>query len=214
MDSLLISYLIVCITSFICVLLGNKLLHPKSTLFISLCYLGFIVFFLGRFYEVSRILLKIDIYNMFELGFLGIIGTFSFWFSSNYAIKQEINIKTNKSIIVKSLVFSLIVGLLYFIILVGNVNTLEKIIDLIVTLFAILNIYFFTKHILLIKEDKTGILKSLKLYNILGIIFSILILLLCISFAHDLNILLIIVSILISIVLLAMILEFKKEVKE
>ena len=55
MNSLLISYSIVNISSIICVLLGCKLLHPKQPLYITLCYLGFVVFFFGRFYEFSNI---------------------------------------------------------------------------------------------------------------------------------------------------------------
>ena len=84
MNSLLISYSIVNISSIICVLLGYKLLHPKQPLYVTLCYLGFITFFFGRVYELSRLVLHLELYNTFELGFVGIVGAFSFWLSSNF----------------------------------------------------------------------------------------------------------------------------------
>ena len=43
MSELLVSYSIVCISSLMCVLIGNRLLHPKNKLFITLCYLFIVV---------------------------------------------------------------------------------------------------------------------------------------------------------------------------
>lgn len=214
MNILFISYLIVFISSTICVFIGRKLLHPKNPLFVILCYLGFVVFLLGRLYEISRIILKLDLYNDFELGFVGIIGAFSFWLSSCFAVKDEVNIKTNKSVVIKSLIVSCIVGLLYFVILFGNVTNMEKIIDLIVYIYACSVVYYYTRLLLLINEDKSNKIKGIKLYCLLGIVFSVLILLLAISFAYSSDILLLLVSIIMSIVLLVMMIVFKKGAKE
>lgn len=214
MSILFISYLIVFISSTICVFIGRKLLHPKNPLFVILCYLGFVVFLLGRFYEVSRIILKLDLYNDFELGFVGIIGAFSFWLSSCFAIKEEVNIKVNTSVVIKSLTVSCLVGLLYFVVIFGNVTDMEKIIDLIVDIYACLVVYYYTRSLLLIAEDKSNKIKGIKLYCLLGIIFSILVLFLAISFAYSSYILLLVVSIIMSIILLLMMIAFKKGVKE
>lgn len=214
MNSLLISYLIVSISSCICVLLGCKLLHPKQPLYVALCYLGFMVFFLGRIYELSRILLNLDIYNTFELGFVGIIGAFSFWLSSNFKIKQTVNIKASKKNIIICVIISVLVSLLYVVIFKGTANKLEKIIDLIITIYAASNVYYYLRHLLLIKEDKTNLLKGLKVYNLCGIAFSILLLLLAISFAYSINKLLLTISLLLGVDLILMIIAFKKGVKE
>ena len=209
MNYLLIAYLTVSIISFVCILIGNKLLHPKNPLFVILVYLAFVVFFLGRLYEVARILLNLDIFNTFELGFIGIIGTFSFLLSSHSAISEEIKIKSSKSVNIKSLILSVLVGLTYLTVLGGNVAIEEKIIDLIVVIYACLNIYYFMRNILLCNEDKSNLLNKIKMYNIFGIIFSILVIILFISFAYDINLLILIVSILISIDLLLAMLSFK-----
>ena len=209
MNYLLIAYLTVSIISFVCILIGNKLLHPKNPLFVILVYLAFVVFFLGRLYEVARILLNLDIFNTFELGFIGIIGTFSFLLSSHSAISEEIKIKSSKSVNIKSLILSVLVGLTYLTVLGGNVAIEEKIIDLIVVIYACLNIYYFMRNILLCNEDKSNLLNKIKMYNIFGIIFSILLIILFISFAYDINLLILIVSILISIDLLLAMLSFK-----
>jgi len=214
MSNLLISYSIVCISSLICVLLGCRLLHPKQPLYVTLCYLGFIAFFLGRLYELSRLVLNLELYNTFELGFVGILGAFSFWLSSNFSIRQKVNVKAGKKNVIKCLVCSILVFLLYFLIINGTVNKLERIIDFIITLYAASNVYYYLRHLLLIKEDKTNLLKKLKIYNISGICFSILMLLLAISFAHSINNLLIVASLLLSVNLLIMLMFFKKGVKE
>jgi len=214
MNSLLISYSIVNISSIICVLLGYKLLHPKQPLYITLCYLGFVVFFFGRFYELSRIILNLELYNTFELGFVGILGAFSFWLSSNFSIKQKVNIKAKKSDNIKCLLASILVILLYLVIRNGTVNKLERIIDFLITIYAASNVYYYLRHLLLNKEDKTGLLKELKMYNIFGICFSILIILLAVAFAYSINSLLLVMSILLSIDLLLMIIAFKKGIKE
>ena len=214
MNSLLISYSIVNISSIICVLLGYKLLHPKQPLYVTLCYLGFITFFFGRVYELSRLVLHLELYNTFELGFVGIVGAFSFWLSSNFSIRQKVNIKANQKTIIISLIGSIAVGLLYFVILNGTVNKLERIIDFIITLYAASNVYYNLRHLLLCNEDKTNLLNTLKMYNNFELIFSVLLLLLTISFAYNLNSLLIVMSILLGIDLLLMILSFKKGAKE
>lgn len=214
MNSLLISYSIVNMSSLICVLLGYKLLHPKQPLYVTLCYLGFITFFFGRVYELSRLVLHLELYNTFELGFVGIVGAFSFWLSSNFSIRQKINIKANQKTIIISLIGSIAVGLLYFVILNGTVNKLERIIDFIITLYAASNVYYNLRHLLLCNDDKTNLLNTLKMYNIFELIFSVLLLLLTISFAYNLNSLLIVMSILLGIDLLLMILSFKKGAKE
>lgn len=214
MNSLLISYSIVNMSSLICVLLGYKLLHPKQPLYVTLCYLGFITFFFGRVYELSRLVLHLELYNTFELGFVGIVGAFSFWLSSNFSIRQKVNIKANQKTIIISLIGSIAVGLLYFVILNGTVNKLERIIDFIITLYAASNVYYNLRHLLLCNDDKTNLLNTLKMYNIFELIFSVLLLLLTISFSYNLNSLLIVMSILLGIDLLLMILSFKKGAKE
>lgn len=214
MNSLLISYSIVCISSLICVLLGYKLLHPKQPLYATLCYLGFITFFLGRLYECSRLCLNFELYNTFELGFVGIVGAFSFWLSSNFSIRQKVNQKASKKDVIKCLLASILVFSLYFLIINGTVNKLERIIDFIICIYAASNVYYYLRHLLLLKEDKTGFLKDLKMYNIYGICFSIAIELLAVSFAHSINSLLLVMSILLSIDLLCMMISFKKGVKE
>ena len=214
MNSLFISYIIMCIASLICVFIGASLTHPKNPSFVIFCYFGYVVFFFGRLYEVARILLDADLYNTFELGFLGIVGAFSFWLSSNFAIKHKVDLKVDKKIITKCLVPALLCYVLYIITLLGTTTTLENIIDFIITLFAGSNVYYYVKNIILINKDKTNTLKELKFYCISGIIFCVLILLLLISFAHNLNILLIIVSVLIGLDLIYMMILFKEGVKK
>lgn len=212
MDSLFISYSIVNISSLICVVLGYKLLHPKQPLYVTLCYLGFVAFFFGRVYELSRIILNLELYNTFELGFVGILGAFSFWLSSNFSIKQKVNIKAKKSDNLKCLLASVFILLLYLVIRNGTVNKLERVVDFIITVYAASNVYYFLRHLLQIKEDKTGFLKKIKMYNVFGMLFSVLIILLAIAFAYSINNLLLVMSVLLGIDLLLMLIAFNRGV--
>ena len=212
MDSLFISYSIVNISSLICVVLGYKLLHPKQPLYVTLCYLGFVAFFFGRVYELSRIILNLELYNTFELGFVGILGAFSFWLSSNFSIKQKVNIKAKKSDNLKCLLASVFILLLYLVIRNGTVNKLERVIDFIIIVYAASNVYYFLRHLLQIKEDKTGFLKKIKMYNVFGMLFSVLIILLAIAFAYSINNLLLVMSVLLGIDLLLMLIAFNRGV--
>ena len=214
MNNLLIPYSIICLSSLICVILGCKLLHPKNPICITVFYLGFVAFFLGRLYEISRLVLNVEIYNTFIITFVGIIGALAFWLSSNFAIRQQVNIKAKKTDIIKCLILSIIVGLSYFVMLNGTTNRLERIIELIVTIYVASNIFYYMRHLLLIKDDKTNFLGDLKLYNILGFSFYILIQLFAIAFAYSNNAFLSIISILLSINMLFMLLAFMKGVKK
>ena len=214
MSNLLIPYLIICLSSLICVILGCKLLHPKYPICIILFYLGYVAFFLGRLYEISRMVLDVELYNSFIITFIGIIGSFSFWLSSNFAIRQTINIKSKKADIIKCLILSIIISLSYIIMFNGTTNGLERIIELIVTIYVASNVFYHTKHLLLIKEDKTKFLKNIKSYNVMGLYFNILIILFAISFAYSNTTFLSIISILLSINMIFMLLAFMKGVKE
>ena len=123
------------------------------------------------------------------------------------------SIKTKKSDNIKCLLASILVILLYLVIRNGTVNKLERVIDFIIIVYAASNVYYFLRHLLLIKEDKTGFLKKLKLYNIFGIGFSVLIILLAIAFAYNINILILVMSVLLGIDLLLMLISFKRGVK-
>ena len=163
---------------------------------------------------VIKIDLAVYTHASFELGFLGIVGAFSFLLSSNFSIRGETKIKASKKVFITSLLFSIIIGLMYILILYGKVNLQEKITDFIMILYASSNIYYFMRHLLLIKDDKTGLLTSLKTYNILGIGFSILIDLLLLSFAYNLYDNILVISIFMGADLLMMMLTFKKGVEE
>ena len=219
MEDLFVPYLIMCLSSLVCVILGHKLLNPKKYVYINLFYLGFVAFFLGRFYEISRIILDLKIHETFIMTFLVMVGALSFWLSANFAIKRQVRIKARKADIIKCIVFSVVVCLSYLIMvngalmLDGAVDEWERIVGLVVTIYSAANIFYHMRHLLLIKDDKTDFLKDFKNYNILGLSFYILIQLFAISFAYGNFVFLLIMSILISVDMVLMLLAFMKGIK-
>jgi hypothetical protein len=196
------------------VLSGCRLLHPKQPLYVILSYLGFIAFFLGRVYELSRLFLDLELYNTFDLGFVGIIGAFSFWLSSNSSITLKGNKKAKKKDVVKCVLASFSVFSIYFLILSGTVSRLERVIDFTVTVFSAASVYFCLRLLLLRKEDDTNALNDLKMFNIGGVCFSMLIELLALAFAFDINSLIFGTSVLLSIDLIFMLIALKKTAEE
>ena len=219
MEDFFVPYLVMCLSSLACVILGCKLLNPKNNMHATLFYLGFAAFFFGRFYEISRIILGLKIHETFVITFIVTIGALSFWLSANFATAQQVKIKAKKANIMKCLVFSALVCLTYpimvngTVMLDGTVDELERVIGLIITIYSAANIFCHLRHLLLIKDDKTGLLKSLKSYNILGLSFYILIQLFAISFVYNNFAFLLTVSILMSVNMMLMLLAFMKGTK-
>ena len=219
MEDLFIPYLIMCLTSLMCVVLGYKLLNPKNNVYINLFYLGFVAFFLGRFYEISRIILDLKVHETFIMTFVVTIGALSFWLSANFAIRQQVKTKARKADIIKCVIFSAIVCLSYPIMANGalmsdgSMDEWERIVGLIITIYSAANIFYHARHLLLIRDDKTNFLRNLKSYNILGLSFYILIQLFAISFAYGNFMFLLVTSVLTSANMVLMLLAFMRGVK-
>lgn len=213
MDLVLGAYILLSVASLFCTIVGCKFLLPKNHVYLTTVYLGFLVFFTGRVYEVSRLLIGLDIYNTFELGSIGITGAFCFWLSSNIKIKELIkvpNINKYKGI---SIVIALLSYIAFGISLYNNPSITEGILDFAMMSFASANIFFYSRYLFLMKDDESGILRSLKMYHIFSFAFCVSVLFLLVAFAINSTMSLFVAGTLISISMILSMIFFKKGVK-
>lgn len=214
MNSILHTYILITLSTLLCLIINKDLIYSKQKLFVNLAYLGLLVFFMGRLYELSRILTGLEIEETFELGFVGITGAFCFWLSSNFKIEECIKINDLKKYNKKAIILGLLPYLVFFILIMYNLTPLEIFKDFILITFISANLYFYIRYIFFIKDDKNNLLVHLKKYYIYSIIFCILILLFFIAYTLNLNTALLIDGILLSLTMIFKSLSLKEGIKK
>lgn len=214
MNSVLHTYILITLTTLLCLIINKNLISPKQKLFVNLSYLGLLVFFMGRLYELSRVLTGLEIENTFELGFIGITGAFCFWLSSNFKIEECIKINDIRKYNKKAIILGLLPYLVFFLLIMYNLTLLEIIKDFILITFISANLYFYIRYILFIKDDESNLLVHLKKYYIYSIIFCILILLFFITYTLNLNTILFIDGILLSVTMILRSLSLKEGINK
>ena len=129
----------------------------------------------GKLYQIIRLLTIGDIYNEFQLGFLGMIGSLVFLFSANYGVMDSLADDGSKRFLKYRLIPLLLpaaeIALFVLFFLRGDFTVLIKVTAGVVTFFAAGTSYFNFKHLIFPDVD-FGIIKCLKLYNFLAIVFA------------------------------------------
>lgn len=214
MNSVLHTYILITLSTLFCLIINKNLINPKQKLFVNLSYLGLLVFFMGRVYELSRIITGLEIENTFELGFIGITGAFCFWLSSNFKIEECLKINNLKKYNNKAIILGLLPYLVFILLVMYNSTSLEIIKNFILITFISANLYFYIRYLLLIKDDDNNLLIHLKKYYSYSIIFCILILIFFIAYTLNLNTVLFIIGILLSLIMILRSLSLKEGINK
>ncbi len=112
MNLLLIANIIVCVCAFAGFVYGGILFfRPKKALYAQMITLAIGCVAFGRLFLVFRIVTGGNITETFQLGFVGMIGSFLFFFSANYgALDSLVDDSINDGIIHKIIPFLVPVG--------------------------------------------------------------------------------------------------------
>ena len=145
--------------------------------------MGVIAF--GRLFLVIRILTGGEITETFQLGFLGMIGSFMFFFSANYgAIDSLIDTNNIDGGLLSKLInfFAPVVAIALYLVffIFNNVSLMWRIFGGVLTAFIALSTYFNLKHLLAPDVDK-GVVTCLRPYNLLALIYAASVLVECIG---------------------------------
>ena len=176
MNLILIANIITCICALIGFIYGIiKFFKPKKAVYPQMITLAVGCMAFGRLYQVVRLLTGGEILNSFQLGLFGIIGSLMFLFSANYGAIDSLADDGSKEFTkyrIVSVAAPLVAAALYFIfIFAADTAKLTKIIYGIITVFVMLASYFHLKHLIFPDVD-FGVIRCLKPYNLLALIYS------------------------------------------
>ena len=173
----LIANIIVCVCALGGFVFGGiKFFRPKKALYAQMITLSLGCIAFGRLFNIIRLMTDGNITDSFQLGFLGMIGSLLFFFSSNFGTVDSLvddHSKEYKKYRLIAFAAPVAAVLLYAgLFLLGEVLPLWKIQGAVLTLFVIPSSYFNLKH-LIFPDIDFGIVKCLRPYNLLALIYSI-----------------------------------------
>ena len=174
---LLIANLITCICAFIGFVYGIvKFFKPKKAVYAQMITLSVGCMAFGRLYQVVRLLTEGDITDSFQLGILGVIGSLLFLFSANFGAMDSLADDGSKKFIKYRIIPFAAPAVLAAVYLIFAFLLIIKggafIIGAVIMLFAAQASYFNLKHLIFPDVDY-GVIKCLKPYNLIALIYSL-----------------------------------------
>lgn len=165
---------------FICSLYGtiyglSKFFRKKKALYLKLVTCGVMSLMFSRLYQVIFLTTQGALNKGFHIGILGIIGSFMFLFSANFGQMDSLvddKTKTFRKTRIISFAAPLLILLIYLFFFMKVQSAELKIVYSVVTFFIIQCAYYNFKHIIIYDID-FGIVKCLRKYNILALIYAV-----------------------------------------
>ena len=186
-------YLIANIIGFVCSLFGFiyggiKFFRPRQALYAQMITLALGCCAFGRLFYIVRMLTSGYITGSVQLGFFGIVGSFMFFFSSNFGTLDSLLDDRSKEFrkyrlisLIAPAVF-IVMYILFF--LTANISVMWMILGGVMTAFAVLSSYFNLKHLIFPDVDY-GVVKCLRPYNLLVLIYTLSVFAECIGLSRD-----------------------------
>lgn len=153
-----------------------RFFRDKSALYVKMIVLGVGCAMLGRLFETLLYVVNVEVTGDFHIGMLGTIGSFLFFFSANYGQMDSL-VDDGTPQFRKTRIIALaapLVMLAFWLVFVVSEGFNSATISLgIVMLFAALASYFHLKH-LIIHDVSCGLIRSIRLYNLLALVYVVL----------------------------------------
>ena len=218
MKLILITNIIVCVCAFIGFIYGIvKFFKPGKAVYAQMITLAVGCAAFGRLYQVVRLLTGGDMFNGFQLGVFGVIGSLLFLLSANFGSMDSLaDDKTKKFLKYRliSIAAPAAALILYIVfILLTDLPGSVKIASSLVTVFVMQASYFHLKHLIFPDVD-LGIIKCLRRYNLLALIYTFLCLaeMIVIGLGNEVGIM--IAGILIGAVVIGVIISAERGIKK
>ena len=167
--------IIVCVFAFCSFICGAvEFFKPRKALYGKMITGAMICIAIGRIFNIVRLLTGGNLYDNFQLGTLGVAGSFLFLFSANYgAIDSIVDDKSEKFIryrlaglIIPVLSLCLFVPVFFL----SDISLTWKVQAAILYVFVAGDSYYHMKH-LLIPDVDFGVVKGLRLYNFFSLFY-------------------------------------------
>lgn len=172
---------------------GFGYLQNRRTLYASMIELGVGCILLGRLYQCVRLWTGGSLTDCFQVGILGMMGAFSFFFSSNYGQFDSLVDNGSKAFAKYRLVSWIapaMVAAMYALVLSSPAYPAFKISSGLVSAMIVAACYFHLKHVLIPDADY-GIVRCLRKYNALSLCLAAMSMLELVAMARDIEWLLI-----------------------
>ena len=165
----------------LCALFGfiyglNRFFSEDDALYSQMIVYGIGCAMLGRAYETLQLLTTGEIHSGFHVGMLGILGSFMFFMAANYGQMDSLvddGSKEFRKYRLISLAAPIVIGCLYAVYfrLVGwgESAAVNGVLSLIIAQAT----YFHLKH-LIIPDVEDGIIRSIRKYNLMALIYAVL----------------------------------------
>lgn len=165
---------------FICSMFGTvygltEFFKKKKALYLKLVTCGVMSLMFSSLYQVIYLITQGALNKGFHIGILGIIGSFMFLFSANFGQMDSLvddKTKAFRKTRIISLAAPLLIMLIYLFFFMNVQSTELKAVYGVVTFFIIQCAYYNFKHIIIYDVD-FGIVKCLRKYNVLALIYAI-----------------------------------------
>ncbi|MBO7548972.1 MAG: hypothetical protein J6T77_03305 [Clostridia bacterium] len=218
MTLILIANIIVCICAFIGFIYGMiKFFKPRKAVYAQMIALAVGCVAFGRLYQVVRLLTGGDMTSGFQLGVFGVIGSLLFLFSANFGAMDSLADDKSRSFMKYRLISLVapVAALVLYIIFVWftDLPRSVKIASALVTVFVMQASYFHLKHLIFPDVD-LGIIKCLRRYNLLALIYTFLCMaeMVVIGLGDEIGIL--IVGVLIGAILIGVVISAERGIKK
>ena len=151
--------------------------RPKKAVYAQMITLFAACMSFGRLYQVVRLITVGDVLKHFQLGVVGVVGALLFLFSANFGVMDSLADDGSKAFMKYRLIPLaapiLITGLYAGLILPGDFLAFVKIVSGVICAVAACASYYNLKHLIFPDVD-FGVIKCLKTYNFLALVFEFL----------------------------------------
>lgn len=153
-----------------------RFFRDKSALYVQMIVFGVGCAMLGRLFTTLLYLVNGELNEGFNVGMLGIIGSFLFFFSANFgqmdSIVDDGSPKFRKTRIISLAAPVTVVAVWCVIAAIYGINSTSVWVG-IEMLFLALASYFHLKH-LIIEDVSSGLIRSIRSYNLLSLVYALL----------------------------------------
>ncbi|MBQ9563256.1 MAG: hypothetical protein IJU99_07380 [Lachnospiraceae bacterium] len=217
MDLYLIANIITCVGAFAGFIYGAaKFFRPKKAVYAQMITFSAGCMAFGRLYQAIRVLTGSEIVNEFHLGVLGVIGTLMFFFSANFGLMDSIvddgspDLRKYRVFPAGASAVAVAVYLIFF--FFTDQPLIVKVIALIGSCLIAFASYYNLKHFII--PDEFGIIRWLRPYNLLALIFEFLCLAEMVAQSRRMAGLVLVIGILMGVLMLMIVVAVDRGIKK
>lgn len=194
-----------------------KFFKPKKAVYAQMITLAVGSMAFGRLYQVVRLFTGDEIVEKFQLGTLGVIGSLLFLLTANSGLMDSLADDGSKRFLkyrIIPLAAPVFCAALYVaFVLFANVSNFAKIVGAVITIFVMLATYYNLKHLIFPDVD-FGVIKCLKVYNVLALLHSFLCLAEVITVSRNSEISTLIIGVIMGALLMAIVPSVERGMKK